>query len=313
LRAFALPKLEYRCKGNGAPHIGDFNANRQENSMEITFWGTRGSIACPGPDTVIYGGNTTCLEITLSSGQTVIIDSGTGIRKLGDSLLQRNEPLNLYLLMTHIHWDHLTGFPFFGPLFQGDTHIIVDGSHRCMDGLRRVFSQNYVDGTWPVTFDDLKARIEHRQDLTAGRLEIDDTVVESHRLQHPQGGSGFRFTDDSGTFVFLTDNELREDGWNGSCFKDFVPFCEGADLLVHDCQYLPDEIEVRRGWGHSDVDSVARLALEAGVKKLLLFHHDPWRIDGEVESMVGRCMERFREANQIIEVDGAREGVTVRL
>jgi phosphoribosyl 1,2-cyclic phosphodiesterase len=279
--------------------------------MKITFWGTRGSIAAPGPDTVIYGGNTTCLELTLSSGQIVIIDAGTGMRRLGDSLLDHPAPLEVRLLMTHIHWDHLLGFPFFGPLFRDRTHIVVDGFRRGMDGLKKIFSTNYVDGTWPVRFQDLKAHVEPAQGFRENRLELDGTVIESHPLQHPQGGLGFKFTEGSGTFVFLTDNELLDQGWAGTSFKDFVRFCRNADVLVHDCQYLPEEMDVRRGWGHSDLDAVARLAAAAEVRKLLLFHHDPWRTDEGVRSMVSRCALLLNEANSAAIVDAAIEGSTI--
>jgi phosphoribosyl 1,2-cyclic phosphodiesterase len=278
--------------------------------MKITFWGTRGSIAAPGRDTVVYGGNTTCVEITLSSGRTVVIDAGTGIRALGDSLLQRHSPLNMHLLITHIHWDHVMGFPFFAPLFRENSHIVVDGFGRGMEGLKRVFSSNYVDGTWPIRFDDLKARIEHTQQFRRDHLALDGTRIRSHRLQHPQGGLGFSFKEETGTFIFLTDNELREDAWVGTGFKDFVRFCRGADVLVHDCQYLPEEMNIRRGWGHSDVDSVARLAQEAGVKKLLLFHHDPWRTDAAVSKMIDRCRDTIRQANFDCLVEAAQEGVS---
>lgn len=278
--------------------------------MKITFWGTRGSIASPGPDTVIYGGNTTCVEIDLSFGRTVIIDAGTGIRKLGDALVAGERQGELLLLITHIHWDHILGFPFFAPLFHDCCRIVVDGSRKCMEGLKRVFSSNYIDGTWPVRFEDLKARIEHSHELHSRRTTVDGTLIETHQLQHPQGGLGFKFTEASGAFVFLTDNELREDGWKGSCFTDFVRFCQGADLLVHDCQYTPEEMTIRRGWGHSDVACVARLAVEAGVKRLVLFHHDPWRTDEGVSDMVSRCRALLDDWKSSISVEAAREGST---
>ena len=281
--------------------------------MKIKFWGTRGSIAAPGPETIIYGGNTTCLEITLSSGQTVIIDAGTGIRALGDALLSLGAPLEIVLLMTHVHWDHVMGFPFFGPLFRSDAHIVVDGSSKAMEGLRRIFSSNYVDGTWPVTFMDLKAAIEATRGFHHARLDLGATVIESHPIQHPQGGLGFKFVEESGTFVFLTDNELLEYGWAGTSFKDFVVFCRNADILVHDCQYFPEEMDIKRGWGHSDVDSVAKLAAEAEVKKLLLFHHDPWRSDEAVTSMVRRCTQALDEVNSPTHVEAATEGSTLVL
>lgn len=281
--------------------------------MKITFWGTRGSIASPGPETVIYGGNTTCVEVTLASGDTVIIDAGTGMRKLGCSLSERGEPLELYLLMTHIHWDHLMGFPFFEPLFHDSCRIIIDGFSKGLEGLKNIFGPRHVDGTWPICFDDLKAKIEPRYDLIHGALRIGDTTIEAHHLQHPQGGMGFKFSEGSVTFVFLTDNELREDGWKGTCFQDFVEFCRGADLLVHDCQYLPEQLVLRRGWGHSDSDTVAQLAVQSGVSKLVLFHHDPWRTDAAVEDMAARCRHRIEQLGDGLSVDAAREGSTLEV
>jgi phosphoribosyl 1,2-cyclic phosphodiesterase len=281
--------------------------------MKITFWGTRGSIPSPGPDTILYGGNTTCLEITTASGRTVIIDAGTGIRCLGDALARRNSPLQAHLLMTHIHWDHVWGFAFFGPVFQPNNRIVVGGSPRGMEGLRRVFSRDYLDGTWPITFEDLKAEIEPSPEIPGAPLSLDGTLVESQWIQHPQGGMGFKFTEKSGTFVFLTDNELLDKPWSGPSFKDFVQFCRNADILVHDCQYLPEEMNIRRGWGHSDLDSVVRLALEADVKRLVLFHHDPWRTDQAVSSMVHRAADMLDSANSTISVQAAQEGSTLEL
>ena len=281
--------------------------------MKITFWGTRGSVAAPGADTIVYGGNTTCLEINTASNRTIVIDSGTGIRRLGDALLARHQPLEIYLLMTHVHWDHIVGFPFFGPIFRESTRIIVDGSRRGIQGLRHVFSTEYMDGTWPLRFEDLRCKVEHREDLAVGALELEDTLVQSHALQHPQGGLGFKFTEATGTFVFLTDNELMEDAWVGTSFKDFVTFSKDADLLIHDCQYLPEEMEQRRGWGHSDLASVAKLAMEANVKRLILFHHDPWRTDEGVSRMVDRCQEILVESGASIQVEAAREGAKIRV
>ncbi len=279
--------------------------------MKITFWGTRGSIAAPGRDTVVYGGNTTCVEVSLASGHTVVIDAGTGMRNFGDAILTRNGLVDIHLLMTHVHWDHLLGFPFFGPLYDASTRVVVDGCRRGLESLKRIFTTNYVDGVWPIRFEDLKATIEPGNRLLHGNLELEDVVVESHQLQHPQGGMGFKFTEDSRSFVFLTDNELLENGWHGSSTADFVRFCQAADLLVHDCQYLPEEMAMRRGWGHSDLTSVVDLALAAGVKKLLLFHHDPWRTDQEVAEMVAQAQERVRGANSALAVDAAQEGSTV--
>ncbi len=284
---------------------------QRDISMKIKFWGTRGSIAVPGPDTVVYGGNTTCVEVTLESGRTVIIDAGTGIRPLGDELGKRPGPTNIHLLITHIHWDHVIGFPFFDPLYKEDTHIVVAGWDRCMEGLKIVFNSRALDGTFPVKFEDLSARFETSSLLSKGNMVVDGAVIDSQPLHHPQGGLGFRFTEGAKRFVFLTDNELVDKGWRGSSFKDFVRFSRDADLLVHDCQYLTEEMEIRRGWGHSDVEAVTRLAREAGVKRLVLFHHDPRRTDSDVEALTKSCSDILAGTAGSIEVTAAKEGTTL--
>ena len=223
--------------------------------MRIKFWGTRGSIAVPGRQTIRYGGNTTCLEITLESGRVVVVDAGTGIRALGDKLASENEKVDIHLLVTHIHWDHVLGFPYFMPLYKSSSRIMIDGYPTCVNGLRNTFDNKMGDGFFPVKFDDLKAEIQYLEILKHRPLEIEGTVIDAMPLHHPQGGFGFRFREGEKTFVFLTDNELRKDGWRERSFDDYVKFCRDADLLIHDGQYTPEEIGERRDWGHSDYRS----------------------------------------------------------
>lgn len=276
--------------------------------MRIKFWGTRGSIAVPGKDTITYGGNTTCLEVTLKSGRKVIIDAGTGIRPLGDKLIAENDKVDIHLLITHIHWDHVLGFPFFGPIYDPATQITIDGYPTCMKGLRYTFDNKMGDGFFPIKFDDLRAQINYIEKLSKGKLEIDGTVIDCIPLQHPQGGYGYRFREGKKTLAFITDNELRADSWEGRSPKDYAKFCKGADILIHDCQYTPEEIETRRGWGHSDYESTFQLAQDAGVKKLLLFHHDPSRTDQQVKAIQDNCKELADKKNSKIVIEAAVEG-----
>jgi phosphoribosyl 1,2-cyclic phosphodiesterase len=282
--------------------------------MEIRLWGTRGSIAAPGPDTVRYGGNTTCVDVLLEGGERVIIDAGSGLRVLGLNLMKSPEPLRCHLLITHIHWDHIMGFPFFVPIYRKDTHIWLDGCARALQGLRMTLNKGMVDGVFPVDFDDLSARIEPLDCITRGPLRIGGAVVDGIELQHPQGGMGFRMQEGDRRFVFLTDNELRPDAWIGRAPADFASFCEGADLLIHDAQYRPDEMADKHGWGHSDWESTVDLAGEAGVGRLLLTHHDPDRSDAEVDDMVRMArVHATRKGMTKMHVDAAREGATIRV
>jgi phosphoribosyl 1,2-cyclic phosphodiesterase len=275
--------------------------------MKVKFWGTRGSIAVPGKQTIRYGGNTTCLEITLGSGRVVVIDAGTGIRALGEKLSSENESLDIHLLVTHIHWDHVLGFPYFTPLYKTTSTIHIDGCPTCIYGLRNTFENKMGDGFFPVKFAELKAGIRYLDVLQQRPLEIDGTTIDAIPLHHPQGGFGFRFREGEKTLVFLTDNELGGDNWNGRSTGNYAAFCRNADLLIHDAQFTPQEIDDRRNWGHSDYGAAFHLALEAGVKKLILFHHDPSRTDGQVAQIQGACAEMAREHKSSLIIEAARE------
>ncbi len=276
--------------------------------MKVKFWGTRGSIAVPGKNSIQYGGNTTCLEITLQSGKKVIVDSGTGIRALGEDLNAGNNAVDILLLITHIHWDHVSGFPFFAPIHMPETKIAIDGFPSCMKGLAFPFDSRMGDGLFPVRFEELKAEISHLDRISAGALTIDDVVIDSIPLTHPQGGYGFRFCEGEKTLVFLTDNELSEKSLHKKAPIDYVSFCKNADLLILDAQYTPQEIANHRGWGHSDYLTAIQLAEKADAKKLNLFHHDPSRTDAELTEIVTHCRELAGQKNSDLVIDAAREG-----
>ena len=281
--------------------------------MRVTFWGTRGSIAVPGRDTTLYGGNTTCLEVDLQSGSKVIIDAGTGIRALGEKLAGTEKRIDIHLLITHIHWDHILGFPFFAPIHKPSSRILIDGFHTCMRGLRYMFDNKMVDGFFPLQFNALKAEIRYLDRLSKGSLEIDGTVIDRIPLQHPQGGFGFRFREGKRSLVFVTDNELRTEARAGSTPDEYVAFCKDADVLIHDAQYTPQEIHERRGWGHSDYQATLELAFQSGVKRLILFHHDPSRTDPEVTTITGLCRELARQHNSPVKIEAAQESTHVEL
>jgi len=281
--------------------------------MRIKFWGTRGSIAVPGKDTILYGGNTTCVEITLQSGKTVIIDAGTGIRPLGDKLLAENENVEIYLLITHIHWDHVLGFPFFNPIYEASSKIFVDGYQSCIKGLRSTFDNKSGDGFFPIKFDDLDADISYLEKLSSGALEIDGTMIETIPLQHPQGGFGFKFREGEKTLVFITDNELTHHAWEGRSPDEFAKFCKDADILVHDSQYTTQEIKTRQGWGHSDYQTTFEMAYKAGAKKLILFHHDPSRTDPEVKAIEVLCKDLANKKDSSMIIQAAKENSEIEL
>ena len=279
--------------------------------MEIRFWGTRGSIPAPGPHTLEFGGNTTCVEVLLLNGQRVVIDGGTGLRLLGQHLLEQHDSCDFHLLLTHGHWDHLLGIPFFEPIYRESTKVIVDGWPPAFQAMTRVFDSHMGDGFFPVAFDHLKARIDYLNNLAHGPLELDGVLIDAIRLNHPQGGLAFRFREGKHTMIFITDNELG--AARGRRIPEFVEFARGCDLLIHDAQYLPAEIDERRGWGHSTYEEVVALAQQAEVRNLLLTHHDPGRTDVGVEQIVALSREMAAGSSNPHYIDAAREGACFRL
>ncbi|MFP3868732.1 MAG: MBL fold metallo-hydrolase [Desulfobacteraceae bacterium] len=281
--------------------------------MEIRFWGTRGSIAAPGPLTIEYGGNTTCVEVVLKSGQRIVIDAGSGIRSLGDNLLKSGQPVHLFLLITHSHWDHILGFPFFGPIYRRDTKIWVDGCPRGFWGLEAVFDSHQANGFFPVAFNELDAQIQPLGVIPQGALKVGDAVLEGIELNHPQGGMGFRFREGDHCFVFLTDNELNPQAPPGKQLIDYARFAQDCELLVHDAQFTPEEIAARQGWGHSTYVEAVELALAARARRLRLFHHDPGRTDAQIRDIVSQAQQLVKSRNGHLEVDAAREGEVILL
>jgi phosphoribosyl 1,2-cyclic phosphodiesterase len=275
--------------------------------MEIRFWGTRGSIPSPGPLTLEFGGNTTCLEILPKSGRRLVIDAGTGMRVLGEHLRETGEPVSLHLFLTHNHWDHLLGLPFFAPIYEEGTEIVVDGWPQAFQALTRVFDDHMGNGFFPVAFDQLKARIDFLNRVARTPINLNGVIIDSIPLNHPQGGLGYRIREDENSLVFITDNELG--GGSSRRFRDFVKFAKACNLLIHDSQYLPEEMADHRGWGHSTYKEAVALAAEAGVKRLLLTHHDPSRSDEQVHQLVERARQfAASHGTGDLVIDAAREG-----
>lgn len=272
--------------------------------MELIFWGTRGSIAVPGAQTLRFGGNTTCLELSGAGGELMVLDAGTGMRPLGAAMAARGEARVINLLMTHIHWDHLMGFPFFGPLYNERARILVGGWPRGWEGVTHVFDSKLMDGYFPLKFSDIPARVERDRSLAPPRFRVGGVEITTTPLNHPQGSIGYCFRENGHKLVFITDNELTPGGVELP--PRLVEFCAGADLLVHDAQYQPDEMDARAGWGHSDWRACVELAKAARVERLVLTHHDPSRDDERVEDLAGRAQ---RHAGGELLVEAAYEGM----
>ena len=267
--------------------------------MIVKSWGSRGSIPVSGKEYVKYGGDTTCIEIRTKSDDIIIVDAGTGIRRLGKSLVTEKR-FNYHLIFTHAHWDHLMGLPFFKPLYMHQTRITA---YRCPfpgDYAEKMISRVMTPPHFPIRYADLKADISFEKGCPNG-FEIGSVSITPIKLSHPGSGSGYKFIEDGKTFVFLTDNELGFIHDGGLSQEAYQEFSEGADLLIHDAEYIPEEYGTQIDWGHSVYTDVIDLALAAGVKQLGLFHLNQDRTDNQMDTIVKDCHRIIKKAGKPLE------------
>ena len=287
--------------------------------MNVKVWGCRGSITSPGKKTLRYGGETTCVELTSDVGQKIVIDAGSGIRKLGHKLLKDRTVSSVNLLLTHAHWDHLAGFPFFGPAYLSDFSINICGGPMGQQSVMKYLARQLEPPYFPMVFDVLKARFETgclcTREFCDHRLPGNDTTMTCYSLplNHPNGGYGFKFVGIDGTFVFLPDNEIRYRHEAGLPRESYVDFCKNADLVFHDAQYAEAEYDRKRSWGHSTFKDAIELAMEAGVKSLGLFHHDPDRSDDDIDRQVDWCREYILKFGSPLECFACSEGMDLNV
>ncbi|MGD8389531.1 MAG: MBL fold metallo-hydrolase [Desulfobacteraceae bacterium] len=270
--------------------------------MFIRCHGARGSIPVSGKGYLRYGGDTTCLEILSRSGEIIIVDAGSGIRRLGNRLL-KEERFNYNILFTHSHWDHILGFPFFKPIYDERCTISLMGCSTTQGDIHKLLSKTMSAPYFPYPFEKLKATILYANECKEV-FSIDSIEIDSIPLSHPNVGMGFRFTEQGKRFVFLTDNELGYRHRGGMAFEDYLAFSRGADLLIHDAEFTPEEYEQKRSWGHSCYTDALELALAAGVSRFGLFHHNQDREDEAQDEIVERCREIVRERGASLDCFG---------
>lgn len=284
--------------------------------LYVKFWGTRGSCPTPGARTKRYGGNTSCVEIRTET-TTCICDAGTGIRDLGMELLERanGAPISVHLFLSHPHWDHIQGFPFFVPAYAPTTTVHVHGGERT----KKVLSGQMDSEHFPVRFTDLGAKILP-VDFVNEEAKAGDISVRRFAQKHPGGSSGYVFEAEGVKIAYCTDHELDELLLDKEAVKskpaeqrkfanETLDAYRGVDLLIADAQYLDPEYAKKTGWGHPRAETVVDAAIAAGVKKLALYHHDPLQTDPDVDAKVEICAERAKRLGSDLYVFAAREGV----
>jgi len=269
----------------------------------------RGSIATPGPGTVRYGGNTSCIEVR-HGDDIIILDAGTGLRGLGQTLLTefKNQPLNLTLLLTHTHWDHIQGLPFFGPIYDPNCRLRILGCEGARKGLVAALTGQMESTYFPVPFDKLPSNIDI-EELKDFNFSIGAVLVRAQLAHHPGVCVGYRLFSPDGIIVFFPDTEPR--GGNGD--QAMLDFVRDADVLILDSQYDRAEYKSHTGWGHGCVDDSVALAIKAGVKKLILFHHDPDHDDQRMDELVTHARALVTQANASLKVEAASEGLVIQL
>lgn len=271
--------------------------------MQVRFWGVRGSIPVPGPSTIIYGGNTACIEVRCGE-RLIVLDAGSGIRALGQALEHHNV-LDFDLLLTHCHIDHLMGLPFFKPVFRAEAAIRMWAGHlKPADRLATIVKQFMIPPLLPITPNFFKADMTYRDFLAGDTLDLGGGIeVRSAALNHPGGATGYRITFEGRSLCYMTDHEHGP----GEPAPSLLDLACNADLLIYDATYTPEEYVDRVGWGHSTWTEAIRFAAKAGVERVALFHHDPLRDDAELDAIVNEASRAFPG------VFAAREGQVIEL
>ena len=297
--------------------------------VRIKFWGVRGSIATPGPTTVQYGGNTSCVEVR-ADGQIIILDAGTGMRLLGQHLVAEFEtqPIDATLLLTHTHWDHIQGLPFFQPVYKPQNHLRILGFEGARHGLEVVLAGQMESPFFPIGLREVPAnvRIEELKEMS---FNVGPVRVEAAFANHPGICVGYRLFTSEGSIAFFPDNEpfpesappSRAAAATGEPARSFaqsenrkmIDFLRGTDVLIMDTQYDANEYKRHTGWGHGCLDDVVSLALEAEVKTLFLFHHDPSHDDAKISQMLAHARKLVAARKAKLHVEAAREGAMVEL
>jgi phosphoribosyl 1,2-cyclic phosphodiesterase/CheY-like chemotaxis protein len=286
------------------------------STIDVKFWGVRGTLPVPGNESLKYGGNTSCISIILPDNNLIILDAGTGIRNLGSAMLRGQiEQKRACIFITHAHWDHINALPFFAPLYAKEYELLIYGPKNQNVDLKMMISEQMNGVYFPITVRAFNAQIEYHS-LFEESFDVGDCIVETLLLSHPGNCLGYKIHYNSQSICYVTDNEIYDmnsANFNQNYYNKLVGFVKNTDLLITDTTYLDEEYIDKVHWGHSSVSQVTKLAADAGVKKLCLFHHDPDQDDSKIDLKLSIAIANLKAALSPAECVAPREGETIKV
>ena len=281
------------------------------NNIQVEFWGVRGSVPSPGPTTIRYGGNTSCVSIT-ADDKILILDAGTGIRNLGSAIISKPD-LEIFVIVTHSHWDHIQGFPFFTPIYQPNRPVhMFPTLHKKNVVLASLIDQ--MDGAhFPITPDQVPSNFNFVTENPLEFLESNGFHLEMVPMNHPGKAFGYKITIDDKVICYFTDNEIDPPYEKSIELNELTNQCRNADILIHDAQYTEDDMPLKHGWGHSLISQVTELGKSAEVKNLVYYHHDPERTDDLLDKELEKAAKTLKENGSSVQPYFAYEGLKLTL
>jgi ribonuclease BN (tRNA processing enzyme) len=288
--------------------------------MIIRFWGTRGSIPVPGKNTLKYGGNTPCVEIRSSENKLLILDGGSGIRELGKHMTSRDEE-DINIFISHYHWDHIQGIPFFTPLFNPKNKVTFYGISSNGLTVEKEMKQQMLPNNFPISLDEFKSDLHFMEINKNIEYDINGLKVETFILNHPSPTLTFKITEDDSSFIYMTDNELnidnnqerQDDSFLRSMNKELIAFCKNSDYLVHDAMFDENSMINKKGWGHSSNVSLAQFSIMANIKNLVLFHYNPDYDDSKIDFILKETQLFLEKQNSKINCIASKEGLEIKI
>ena len=287
--------------------------------MLLKFWGTRGSIPVPGKNTIKYGGNTPCVEFRSNNNKIIIFDAGSGIRELGIDLTKKSNPdKEIDIFISHYHWDHIQGIPFFLPLYEKDRKVIFHGLTANGNNIADVLSNQMNDNYFPIKIDEVNAAIDYKKIKFNRTYKIDNVTVKTFKTNHSTPTLAFKLSEGNKCFVYMTDNELKYDNQESiesvkELNKDLIKFCRGCDYLIHDTMYDEKQLLGKRGWGHSSNILLAYFSIISEVKNLVLFHYNPDHKDEKINKLLKETKKIFQKEKLDIGCIAAKEGLEIKM